>query len=324
MAVQDTQTLRNPKVAIRSFSFSFALGILLLVEVILLGGLSVFAFFSMKESARQLETAYSERGRELTLALSSNTISTDVRSLSRLSATFAAVVNKYRYNDTERPISEIFILSKDGRILAHSDVSLVTTGTREAINEISAKYNQEFFHGSLSYEANSVQQEDLPKPSGIFQSKNSFLVDTFMSPHVYYSTDFSTALKEVDRRTRKEKSYATLHVITNRLGVYYYLSAMLQKFLLVFAITFLSGFLVTGIILFAFFLRARSIQSEWKRALTYLWENEVIKTEVAHGFQALSGKLNDIEKRVNQPPPALPQARVQTDILDAILIEPVK
>ena len=55
-----------------------------------------------------------------------------------------------------------------------------------------------------------------------------------------------------------------------------------------------------------------------------MWENEVIKTEVSHGFQALSGKLSEIEKRVNQPPPALPQQRPQTEILDAILIEPVQ
>ncbi|MBV6492179.1 MAG: hypothetical protein LDLANPLL_00170 [Turneriella sp.] len=324
MSVQDSQALRGRKIAIRSISFSFSLGIFILVEVVLLSSLSVFAFFSMRESARQLETAYSEQGRELTLALQSNTISTDVGSLARLSANFAAIVNKYRFAGNERPISEIFILRKDGRVLAHSDLSLVTPNSREAINEISAKYNQEFFHGSLSYETNSVQQQDLPKPSGIFQTKNSFLVNTFMSPNVYYSTDFSTVLKEVDRRTRKEKSYATLHVITNRLSVYYYLSAMLQKYFIIFAITFLSGFLITGIILFSFFLRARYIQSEWKRALTYLWENEVIKTEVAHGFQTLSGKLNDIEKRVNQPPPALPQARTQTDILDAILVEPIK
>ncbi len=39
---------------------------------------------------------------------------------------------------------------------------------------------------------------------------------------------------------------------------------------------------------------------------------------------ALSGKLNDIEKRVNQPPAALPAQRPQTEILDAILIESAK
>jgi uncharacterized membrane protein YciS (DUF1049 family) len=168
-----------------------------------------------------------------------------------------------------------------------------------------------------------VQQQNLEKPEGIFHGKNSFIVDSLMSSDVHYSTDFSIALKEKDPKTGKEKSYATLHVIMNRLGEYYYLAAILKKYLLLFAMVFLAGFLVAGIILFAFWLRARTIQREWKSALTYLWENEVIKTEVSHGFQALSGKLNEIEKKVNQPA-ALPQARQQTDILDAILIEPAK
>jgi len=324
MAVQSMQALRGDKISVRSFTFSFALGIFLLIELVLLSSVTVFSLFSLKETARQLEMSYSERGREITLALAASTISTDVKSMAKLSALFAGIVNKNQYLEGERPVSEIFILRKDGRVLAHSDASLVTTRTREAANEISAKYNQDFYHGSLYYEVNSVQQQNLEKPEGVFHGKNSFIVDSLMSSDVHYSSDFSTALKETDPRTKKDKSFATLHVVMNRLGEYYYLSAILNKYLLLFAIVFLAGFLVTGIILFGFFLRARHIQREWKSALTYLWENEVIKTEVSHGFQALSGKLSDIEKRVNQPPPALPQGRPQNDILDAILIEPVK
>lgn len=324
MAVQSMHALRGDKISVRSFTFSFALGIFLLVELLLLSSLTVFSFISLKETARQMEMGYSERGREVALALVANTISTDVKSMARLSATFAGIVNKNQYLEGERPITEIFILRKDGRVLAHSDYSLVTTRTKEAANEISAKYHNDFYHSSLFYEANSVQQQNLEKPEGIFHGKNSFIVDSLMSSDVHYSTDFSTTLKETDPRTKKDKSFATLHVVMNRLGEYYYLTAILNKYLLLFAIVFLAGFLVTGIILFAFFLRARYIQREWKAALTYLWENEVIKTEVSHGFQALSGKLNDIEKRVNQPPAALPQGRPQSDILDAILIEPIK
>ncbi len=323
MAVQSIQTLRGDKISIRSFTFSFALGVFLLVELVLLSSLTAFSFISLKETARQLEMGYSERGREIALSLAASTIATDVKSQAKLSALFAGIVNKNQYLEGERPITEVFVLRKDGRVLAHSDYSLVTTRTREAANEVSAKYNNEFYHSSLFYEANSVQQQNLEKPEGIFHGKNSFIVDSLMSSDVHYSTDFSTTLRETDARTKKEKSYATLHVVMNRLGEYYYLSAIFNKYLLLFGIVFLAGFLVTGILLFAFFLRARYIQREWKAALTYLWENEVIKTEVTHGFQALSGKLNDIEKRVNQPP-ALPQGRPQTDILDAILIEPVK
>lgn len=324
MAVQGLQAIRGDKIEVRSFTFSFALGIFLLVELVLLSSLTAFSFVSLRETARQLEMGYSERGREIVLALSANTLSADVKSMAKLSAIFAGVVNKNQYLEGERPVTEVFVLRKDGRVLAHSDISLVTVGTREAANEVSAKYNNEFYHSSLFYEANSVQQQNLEKPEGIFHGKNSFIVDSLMSSDVHYSTDFSVALKDYDARSRKEKSYATLHVVMNRLAEYYYLSAILNKYLLLFAIVFLSGFLVAGIILFAFFLRARHIQREWKSALTYLWENEVIKTEVAHGFQALSGKLGEIEKRVNQPPPALPQGRPQSDILDAILIEPVK
>lgn len=323
MAVQSIQALKGDKISIRSFTFSFALGIFLLVEIVLLSSLTAFSFISLKETARQLEMGYSERGREISLALAASTISTDAKSQAKLSALFGGIVNKNQYLEGERPITEIFVLRKDGRVLAHSDYSLVTTRTRDAANEVSAKYNNEFYHSSLFYEANSVQQQNLDKPEGIFHGKNSFIVDSLMSSDVHYSTDFSTALKETDARTKKEKSYATLHVVMNRLGEYYYLQTIFNKYLLLFGIVFLAGFLVTGIILFAFFLRARHIQREWKSALTYLWENEVIKTEVTHGFQALSGKLSDIEKRVNQPP-ALPQGRPQTDILDAILIEPVK
>lgn len=315
--------LRGDKIHVRSFTFSFALGVFLLVELILLSSLTAFSFVSLRETARQLEMGYSERGREIALSVSTGAALSDQKSLARLSAIFAGIVNKNQYLEGERPITEIFILRRDGRVLAHSDVSMVTVGTREAANEISAKYNNEFYHSSLYYEANNVQQQNLEKPEGIFHGKNSFIVDSLMSSDVHYSTDFSIALKEKDPKTGKEKSYATLHVIMNRLGEYYYLAALLKKYLLLFAMVFLAGFLVAGIILFAFWLRARTIQREWKSALTYLWENEVIKTEVSHGFQALSGKLNEIEKKVNQPA-ALPQARQQTDILDAILIEPAK
>lgn len=323
MAVQGPQAIRGDKISVRSFTFSFALGIFLLVELVLLSSLTIFSFVSLKETARQLEMGYTERGREITLAVSAGTINTDVKSMAKLSAIFAGVVNKNQYLEGERPITEIFLLRKDGRVLAHSDLSLVTVRTHEAANEMSAKYNNEFYHASLFYEANSVQQQNLTKPEGIFHGKNSFIVDSLMSSDVHYSTDFSVALKETDPRTKKEKSFATLHVVMNRLGEYYYLSAILNKYLLLFAIVFLAGFLVAGILLFAFYLRARSIQREWKSALTYLWENEVIKTELTHGFQTLSGKLNDIEKRVNQPT-ALPAQRPQTEILDAILIESAK
>jgi hypothetical protein len=315
--------LRGDKIHVRSFTFSFALGVFLLVELILLSSLTAFSFVSLRETARQLEMGYSERGREITLAVSTGAALSDQKSLARLSAIFAGIVNKNQYLEGERPITEIFILRRDGRVLAHSDISMVTVGTREAANEIAAKYNNEFYHSSLYYEANNVQQQNLEKPEGIFHGKNSFIVDSLMSSDVHYSTDFSVALKEKDPKTGKEKSYATLHVIMNRLGEYYYLAALLKKYLLLFAMVFLAGFLVSGIILFAFWLRARTIQREWKSALTYLWENEVIKTEVSHGFQALSGKLNEIEKKVNQPA-GLPQARQQTEILDAILIEPAK
>ncbi|HMV35110.1 MAG TPA: hypothetical protein PKD60_04400 [Turneriella sp.] len=315
--------LKGDKVHVRSFTFSFALGVFLLVELILLSSLTAFSFVSLRETARQLEMGYSERGREIALSVSTGAALAEQKVIARLSAIFAGIVNKNQYLEGERPITEIFILRKDGRVLAHSDASMVTIGTREAANEISAKYNNEFYHSSLYYEANSVQQQNLEKPEGIFHGKNSFIVDSLMSSDVHYSTDFSIALKEKDPKSGKEKSYATLHVIMNRLGEYYYLAAILKKYLLLFAMVFLAGFLVTGIILFAFWLRARTIQREWKSALTYMWENEVIKTEVTHGFQALSGKLNEIEKKVNQPA-ALPQARPQADILDAILIEPAK
>ncbi|MFO1524420.1 MAG: hypothetical protein U1F16_00420 [Turneriella sp.] len=320
MPAQGIQAVRADRVSVKSFTFSFALGIFLLVELILLGSLTAFSFISLKETARQLEMGYSERGREIALSLSASAISTDTKAMAKLSAIFGGVVNKNQYLEGERPITEIFVLRKDGRVLAHSDISHVTVRTREAANEISARYNNEFYHSSLFYEANNVQQQNLEKPEGIFHGKNSFIVDSLMSSDVHYSTDFSLALKETDPRTKKEKSYATLHVVMNRLGEYYYLSAILNKYLLLFAIVFIAGFLVTGIILFAFFLRARSIQREWKNALTYLWENEVIKSEVAHGFQALSGKLSEIEKRVNQPP-ALTAHRPQNEILDAILLE---
>jgi len=321
---QSIHTLRGDKVSVRSFTFSFALGIFLLVELVILGALTAFCLISLKETARQLEMGYSERGREITLSLSANTLATDQKSMARVSAIFAGIVNKNQYLEGERPVTEIFVLRKDGRVLAHSDLSMVTAVTQEAANAVSAKYNNEFYHSSLFYEANSVQQQNLEKPEGIFHGKNSFVVDSLMGSDVHYSTDFSVALKEVDSRTRKEKSYGTLHVVMNRLGEYYYLSAILNKYLLLFAMAFLAGFIVTAIILFAFLLRANAIQREWKSALTYMWENEVIKTEVSHGFQALSGKLSEIEKRVNQPPPALPQQRPQTEILDAILIEPVQ
>lgn len=323
VAVQGIQAIRGDKISVRSFTFSFALGIFLLVELVLLSSLTAFSFISLRETARQLEMGYSERGREISLALSASTISTDVKAMAKLSSIFAGVVNKNQYLEGERPITEIFLLRKDGRVLAHSDLSLVTVRTHEAANEISAKYNNEFYHSSLFYESNNVQQQNLEKPEGIFHGKNSFIVDSLMSSDVHYSTDFSLSLKETDPRTKKDKSFATLHVIMNRLGEYYYLSAILNKYLLLFAIVFLAGFLVTGIILFAFFLRSRAIQREWKSALTYLWENEVIKSELTHGFQTLNGKLNEIEKRVNQPP-ALTAQRPQTEILDAILIESAK
>lgn len=317
------QAVRGDRISVKTFTFSFALGIFLLVELVLLTSLSGFSFVSLRETARQFEMAYSERGRELALSLTANTLNLEQKSMARLSTIFAGITNKAQYLEGERPVTEIFVLRRDGRVLAHSDLSMVTAGAREASNEFSAKYNNEFYHSSLNYEANSVQQDNLPKPEGIFHGKNSFIVDTLMSADVHYSTDFSVALKEVDPRTKREKSYATLHVVMNRLGEYYYLSSILRKYLLVFAIVFLVGFLVTAIILFAFFLRARYIQREWKTALTYMWENEVIKTEVTHGFQALSGKLTDLEKKVAERP-QLPPSRPQTEILDAILLEAAK
>ncbi len=54
---QSIHTLRGDKVSVRSFTFSFALGIFLLVELVILGALTAFCLISLKETARQLEMA---------------------------------------------------------------------------------------------------------------------------------------------------------------------------------------------------------------------------------------------------------------------------
>jgi len=305
---------------VRSFTFSFALGIFLLVEAAILTPIFLLGYASLKEASRQFEMAFNERGKSLTLSLSTIVLNGTDKNNEKLSGVFAEIVNKEQYLDAERPITEIFILEKTGKILAHSDFTQVSTRTKEAVNELAAKYNNEFYHSALFYEANSVIQQNLPKPEGIFHGKNSFIVDSLMNDEVHYSVDFSVPLKTKETRTQKEKSYATLHVTMNHLSEYYYLSTIFKKYILILVIAFLAGIIASAITIFAFHLRAQYIQRIWREAVQLRIENDTIKSEVSSGFNTINAKLNEIEKKALLPRGA-EQPSIKSEIMDAIIIE---
>jgi hypothetical protein len=188
--------------------------------------------------------------------------------------------------------------------------------SNEEINKISEKYNTDFYHAALLYEDTSVTVQNLQQPSGIFRNKNALLVDWFMPEEVHFPADFTVGLSRA--KGKKSERYATVHVIMNRVHEYYFMHSLLIKYLIIAGIGLLAGVLVTAILLSAFAVRARYIQTQWRESVQHRWEKELMRLEIKSELNDLSAKVTDIEKKAALVPP---ENVNRPKVLDAILVE---
>ena len=301
-------------VRIVGIPISFIVGTFFLVQFLVLGVTASIGFSAIKNHAAQLEEAYQRTGKELTWALGA------AANLSYERKDGAEVLSTYFHEAAGRKvgtsknysISEIFLLHKDGKILAHSDYAEVSAGkTPEA--QVSSRYNTEFFHSAMLLDIGQIYARNFPYPTNDMRKKSNFIIQSLLPEDFEYSTDFATPV------TVKGQSVATVHLVKNRIFMYDFLQASLIRYAIMLGIAFAGGILVTGLILLAFSLRWRYVAKLWESMLRYRLENEIMKTRVEHNLDEVRNKVEELEKKnTNQLPPV---KKEEPAAMDAILIE---
>jgi len=308
-----------------SIPFSFAFGIILWIEVWLIVCVIAIGFFVSKDYFGKLENTFNQRGKELALSIgSASTLAYQNRKFDFLAKHLSNIVKQKDPIVQTKPISEIFVLSRQGVILAHSDVTLMTKNSRDPVNEISLKYNNEFFHAGLLINEGQIYTQNYPYPSSDIRKKSSYFLQSFLPEKLDYAVDFSTPI------IYHKKSQATVHVVMNRKFIYEFLQKSIDKFAVILGVVIGGGLIIALLIIIAFILRARYLQKLWQNLLNYKWENDAVKQHL----NQIGSKIENLEKRsrVVLPKPKNQQVKVVNlpsindegrgqDPQDAILLE---
>ncbi len=297
-------------------SFSFALSVLLLIQILVLFTVGSLGYLALMQHSQQLENIFQQRGKELVAGLSTgaaNLKPTDRDAFAKLSGSYAEMTERQGKSQDALPVTEVFVLDKIGRILAHSDFTQISPKARNLVDEVNARYNNDYFHFALQLEPGQVYFQNFPYPDSAPRSQTSFVLEYILPEHYNYSADFATPV------AFKGKNFATVHVVMNRIHLYNLLEVMLKKFYLVLGLSALAATFVWALLLLAFYFRTRYIQNLWRDMLRHHLENAVLRTGIREDLTALHEKLNQLEKKASVVPPR--QIRSAPEPIDAILLE---
>ena len=297
-------------------SFSFALGIILLMQATLVTSLGFIGYQGAKKFFVKLEAGFYQRGKDLVLSVSSSSsLAYRTKGFNKLINAFASIVNNDDAINTEKAVSEVFLLDKSGTILAHSDEALVTKNSEDPVSEIALRYNNELFHSALLIDEGQIAPNQFPYSTTNIRSKASYLLQLILPKNLDYSMDFATPV------FHEGKPVATTHVVMNRKFMYQFLVSLLDNFLILTAITLAAGLLISFILIFAFALRGRYLQRVWANLQKAELENSLIW----QGVQSLEEKVRHLNARPISEKPKLKandkKKEEVEEIQDAILIE---
>lgn len=312
----DVNTARSNKQQVPDISFtpvpiSFAVGVILLTMLVIVGCVSAIGYFNFKSHIDQMESVVQQRGQELTLAAAAASREAMItRNYETLTRYFGVLVEEEELPDTRKSIHEIFLLDKAGRVLAHSDLAEVSINSRDPVSEVKPEYNNEKFHTALELNPGQVFRQKYPYHTSDVRHRASETVKWLLPEKIDHSTDFSTPIE------RKGSNVATLHVVLTRNHMYYFLSQSGNEILILLAISAGAGLLTGGILILAFGIRASHMQKLW-RNLLMLPRNDNQLKEV---LDKLSHKVELLET-VGGKADSTKNSTDKKEVMDAILIE---
>lgn len=301
---------KNDSVKIVGVTISFMVLVFFLVQFLILSITGISGYSGIKSQAQQLEQEFQDSGKSLVLALASAaTLSYGKKNGNEeLTHFYYEIAGNKVGSSKAGPISAVFLLHKDGKVLAHSDFVEVSAKNK-TITEVSSRYNTRFFHEGILLNKGQVSIRNLPYPIAKEKKQNNL---NLISSDYEYSTDFSTPIEY------KGKKKGTVHIIKNRIYMHKFMNQAFQKYLVQMLIAFIGGLFISVIILFVFSLRWNHAAKLWEKFLRYRFENELIKTQMESSLNEMKGKVNQLthERSVSTGPKAL-----NTNPIDAILIE---
>ncbi len=292
-------------------SFSYAFGIVVLIEVLLLICLATIGYLGLQEYFQKLESSFYQRGKGLTLSMAAaSSLAYKSRDYDTMINIMSRLVTQDEPVPREKAVSEVFLLDRSGVILAHSDVTMVTAKARDPLNSISLKYNNEFFHSSLLIDEGQVLTQKFPYPSTSVREKSSYIIQALLPENLDYSMDFSSPI------VVNGKAVASIHVVMNRMFMYQFLINLFDKYVIITGIVLTAGLLIALFLLFSFVIRARYLHRVWQNVLRYKLENEMVN----HEIHTIEKKMEDISKP-QVPTKKIEPVKENNEIQDAILIE---
>ncbi|RME90332.1 MAG: hypothetical protein D6767_06980 [Candidatus Hydrogenedentota bacterium] len=303
--------------------FSFSVGIILLLEILLVSAAGLWGYLSLQEAIRSHEKAFFRAGRQLVAAISASAeLAEKHNDFAPLSISFGKMVNDFRNKVETASVSEVFYLSADGRVLAHSDPTFVQSAKRKTkkrkkvknkvklaqLSELELKYNNEFFHAALLTDSEEILVRNYPYP--VFDRKldASFLAEALMPADIQYSVDFSTVVMRGFRKT------GSVHVIMNRAALYDTVEHLVSRFWIMLAIVCTAGLIVGLILLFAFAVRGRFLERLWIKFLSDIDNKRVLETKIS----SIENKVQEMER---QKLVTVDKEGDSEEILEAIYIE---
>lgn len=188
------------------------------------------AYVSLYAYLNQVTISQQQRAEELLLALGAASRSAyEAKNLATLSNDF----NSLKERSTSRPldilIDEVFFLSKNGSILAHSDFTKVSPATGSALDRLSSEYNNSFYHAAIQLQPGQIETRRLKTRQPVQIEKSVRFLSAFFPWEMESALNYSAPMYS------KDQAVGTIHLVVQNNLIQNAIRRILNEF---------SGFLI--------------------------------------------------------------------------------
>lgn len=292
-------------------SFSFGLGVSLVVLVFMLLLFGVTGFLFTQNESKSLSEYAEKRDRQVVDTVYSlvRSVSASDKGMVQLSREFSSLVEKH--DPANGKIHEVFVLSRAGRVLAHNDFTVIGR-KNDPVTEISSRYSREEFHKALNLEEGQTLVQDwpfaLPAGAAEFSPVAGILFPEKKQWVSVYSTPYYV----------NGKVLGTVHVVLENNLLPETTDRMVRSLGLLLAIAVALSVVLSVVLLLLVSSRLSQVQRTWVQMVRYKLENDMVKESYRKDISSIHQKLVDLEGGKGGLPPL---AKKQQKALDAILVE---
>jgi hypothetical protein len=291
-----------------TFGFSTLVIVLQLTLFLAIGAIAVYV--SLYAYLNQVTVSQQQRSEELLRALHSAARSAHVsKDYATLSSDFVEIKEKSTSRPLDIIIDEIFVLSKEGSVLAHSDFTKVSPQSKSSIDSISSEYNNAFYHAAIQLQHGQTETRRLKTRQILNIEKSVRFLSAFFPWEMESALNYSTPLVSND------KLLGTVHLTVQNNLIQNAIRRILNeysRFLLI-----LAGGAILAAILFltVFAYQLQLVRKIWEKYLARRIEQQRFNSQqqVIHtpaGHEPAPRQEGKPEKREKEKP-----------IYDAILLD---